>query len=174
MGLSEPLTPKRGLFLAISASRPAQVCRLPLVLQASQSPLERHSPFAGSHVTVGITSLLRGLFGPRLGDDFHGLRRFRHRRLQPRGSSSSDVDLTILLPLAVAGIIRRPARSAGYPCPVQARTVPPGRLHSSTGFPYLVSLSGLLRGLPGVSLGRPFDVAVALNLAVPALRYGPL
>jgi hypothetical protein len=76
-----------------------------------------------------------------------------------------NAGLMTLLPLALACVIQRPARSAGYPYPVQARTVPPGRLHSSTGLPYLIggllqdracAPTGLLRGLPGVSFGRPF------------------
>jgi hypothetical protein len=38
-------------------------------------------------------------------------------------------------------------RSACYPCPVRAGSVPPGRLRSCTGLPYRLDLSGLLRGL---------------------------
>jgi hypothetical protein len=65
------------------------------------------------------------------------------------------VGLMTLLPLALACVMLRPARSAGYPYPVQARTVPPGRLHSSTGFPY-VSATRIAPGPFGVSFGRPF------------------
>jgi len=137
-------------------------------------PPGRHAPLPGL-TRYRLVSLLRGLYGPGFGADFHGLRRFRHRRFQPRGSPSSDVSLMTLLPLALACVIRRPARSAGYPCPIQAGTVPPGRLHSSTGLPYLIGSpdlsrhvrcapSGLLRGLPGVRFGRTFLPTTDLRL----------
>jgi len=71
------------------------------------------------------------------------------------------------LSLANADGARRPARSAGYPWLFRAEPVPPGRLHSSTGLPHLISQprfletcayapTGLLRGLYGCRVGRTF------------------
>jgi len=51
------------------------------------------------------------------------------------------------LSFANADGARRPARSAGYPWLLRAEPVPPGRLHSSTGLPYLISRPRFLEGL---------------------------
>jgi hypothetical protein len=86
-------------------------------------------------------------------------------------------------------VAHRPTRSAGYPCPIQAGSVPPGRLRSCTGLLYrphqftlmtrskvilsrLLGLSELLRVLFGHWFSGSFhDVTRLHNPSISTSRF---
>jgi len=137
----------------------------PWVFRVTQNPLGgllRSRP----HALSVVRHCCRSFCGPGLGADFRGLplpsASLSTSRFPWLGRESDDAALS-----RCAGVIRRRTRYARNPCPIQAGTVPPGRLHSSTGLPYLVGQlrsletcarapSGSLRGLPGASFGHAF------------------
>jgi len=137
----------------------------PWVFRVTQNPpggLLRSRP----HALSVVRHCCRSFCGPGLGADFRGLplpsASLSTSRFPWLGRESDDAALS-----RCAGVIRRRTRYARNPCPIQAGTVPPGRLHSSTGLPYLIGQlrslaacarapSGSLRGLPGASFGHAF------------------
>ena len=89
------------------------------------------------------------------GDAFPGSRQFPSHPILPHGIPGPAVGLMLCVtPKQLGGKLR----SACDPCPLSARTEPPGRLRSSTGSPYelhptqfleLSASVGLIRIAPG-------------------------
>jgi len=116
--------------------------------------------------------------------------RFHRRRFQPRGSPGSDVSLTTLLCLAapassggVLGMHATPAPFRLGQCPPVASTPAPGSHTSSASCDHSQPVlthhpdhSGAFLAPVSATLSFPLgrSCAVAFNLTVPALRYGPL
>jgi len=98
------------------------ILRLP-GLAFSQAPWITPGPFSGPWCSFGFSSCPPHSPKSPSTSRFHG-----------RSCESDDVAF-------FRSRLRRPGgvlRSARYPCPISAGTVPPGRLHSSTGLPYLI------------------------------------
>jgi len=121
----------------------------------------------------------------RGGGAFLGSRRFPRNPILPHGVLSCNVSPIALFPSNYRpGNLAARLRYACDPWSLMARPEPPGRLHSSTGSPYELTLppasarTGLLRGLFGHRRGgswggTPYEPSY-LSLAAPGHPYEPL